>query len=293
MWNTCDCLVALLCCLALSMLGCSREIGEITLEMVPNHGCAPLEVQLRAHAETRAGLKNAFNWTIGKGVQLRGPAVVHTFATPGTYDISLTIAGEKQTKTRGTTIVVNEAELPRVLGLYRQMGCVYQAIKAVQETQIVKRLGKTSLQDLEQRIVGKKLSTRELVTHPLWRREHTHTLSMVDRDQFVDIPLDAFHVLGFVAVGEDLSEAAVFRVRPSPEPAPVSQHQVVTRLVDSWGLENVDPEPQTLRRTRILANAWRYVPAETLTEGLYFLVVRSEDNGRPGISPVALVASNP
>jgi PKD repeat protein len=292
-----SCLVALLCCFAMTVLGCQSEIGEVSIAMVPDHGCVPLKVKLTGKAETPADVSGTFRWTIGKGEQLHGPRVTHTFERSGTYDITLTVVGEKQTKTRVATIQVSEAALPRFPGLYLQQGCAYQAIKKVEEKKLVKRLGKTSLQDLQQRIVGRDLSTRELVTHPLWRREHTHTVYMVHRDQFVDIPLEHFQALGFVAVGEGedvgFGDISLFRILPSPEPVLGQQEQVVTRMVDSWGLDNVAPESLSLIRTRIAGNVMRYVPDGQLTAGLYFMMdVQSEDKGTPGINLVALVASH-
>ena len=291
-WNNCSCLVVLLCCFALTVLGCRREIGKVTIEAVPNHGCAPLRVQLSGTAETQAGINGAFSWTIGNGVLLRGPRLTHTFDTPGTYDISLTVTGEAQTKTRVTTIEVGEAELPGLPGLYVRHECAYRVIKEVGEKKIVQRLGKTLLKDLEQRIEGRKLSTRELFTHPLWRQEHTRTVHRVEHAQFVDLPLEHFPAFGFIVVGENVGKVSLFGILPPPEPAPTQQNQVVTRVVDSWGLENVDPKPHKLIQTRLAENIQHYIPAEKLTEGLYFIEVKREDNARRRISPIALVVSN-
>ncbi len=292
MRNLCRCLVVLLCGLAMTVLGCRSEIGEVTIEMVPDNGCVPLTVALMGKAETGAGISGAFSWRIGKAVQLHGPHVAYTFETPGAYDISLTVVGETQTKTQVTTLQVGEAAHPHLPGLYRQQDCVYQAMQEVEEKKRVKRLGKTSLQDLQQRILGRDLSTLELVSHPLWRREHTHTVYTVDRHRFVEISLERFQALGVVAVGEDVGEVSLFRILPSPEPMQGQQDQVVTRVVDSWGLDNVTPERLTLTRTPLADNVVRYVPDEQLTAGLYVMHVQRQDNATRAISPVAIAASH-
>jgi PKD repeat protein len=292
MGNHHTCLVVGLCCVAITILGCRPEIGKVTIEMLPNHGCAPLQVQLIGQAETRTDITGTFSWTIGKGKQLHGARVAYTFATPGAYDIALTVRGTQHTKTRVVTIQVGEAELPGAPGLYLQHACAYRALKEVEEQKIIKQLGKTSLEDLEQRIVRRKLSTPELLTHPLWRREHTHTVYTVGHDQFVKVPLDRFHSLGFVIVGEDLPEVSLFRILPSPEPASTQPQHVITRIDDSWGLESVAPEPQALVRTRLAENVLRYVPHAKLPEGLYFIAITSKDKASSGIRPVELVASS-
>ena len=290
MWTSRSALVALLCCCVLTMLGCRGEIEEIAIDISPLHGCAPLQVQFVGKAVTRADITGTFSWTIGKATHLSGPQVTHTFETPGKYHIALTVTGEQQTKTRATTVEVGKAELPRLPGLYLQQGCSYRALKEVEEQKFVKQLGKTSLEDLEQRIVGRKLSTPELVTHPLWRREHTHTFYLVDRGQFVDVPLAPFQAYGFVVVGEDVGEVTLFRILPGPETAWPSQ--VVTRVVDSWELENLSPAAHALRRTRMAAQAHRYVPQEQLQAGLYFIAIKGQDKAMPGLRPIALVASH-
>ncbi len=184
--------VVLLLIFVLMVLGCGREIGEVTVGVVPSAGCVPLHVELVGKADVQEGIRPEFRWTIGGDVQLHGPNVQHTFNTPATYAISLTVVGEKHEKTTTASIDVRAAEMPTVPGLYLRQGCAYQAVPSVEVAKEIKQLGKTSLEDLEQRIEGRSLSTLELVTHPLWRREHTHTVHTIARDRFVAVRLMMF-----------------------------------------------------------------------------------------------------
>ena len=293
MWPYRSCLLLVLCCFGMFAYGCRGEIGKTSLEMTPNRGCAPLTVTLRGKADVRSEAPSTLHWTVGKSTQLKGSPVVHTFEHPGTYDITLTVTVEQFTKTRTATIQIGEAEPPNVPGVYVQQGCAYVVLKPVAEHTKVTSFGKTSLEDLQQRIVGRALSTRELVTHPLWRREHTHTVYLVERDQFIDLPVTLFQTRGFVVFGEaDTTEVALFKIVPEAESAPGQSQHIVTRVVDSWGLQSVHPEPQALSRTPQAPNLQRYVPEGNLPEGLYVIDVKSADQTMSGLRPIALVIPN-
>lgn len=282
--------VALMCCVVMSILGCEREIQDLTITTVPAQGCVPLQVELIGAANIQNGANTDFRWLIGKAVELHGPRVRYTFTVPGTHEAALTVSSGEHRKTKTTTIEVREATLPPVPGLYLRSGCTYQELPQVVERSVVKDLGKTSLEDLEQRIVGRPLSTSELVTHPLWRRPHTHKIYTLKRDQFVTIPLNRFQSLGFILVGEEASDAALFQVLTSPEPEEEDVQDVVTRVIDSWGIDDVTPKAQPLRSTEIAPHVLHYLPDSTLTEGFYFIDFKTQGEDTPGISPVALRA---
>lgn len=291
MWHYRCGLLLVLCCIGMLASGCGGEIGKMTMEITPNRGCAPLRVTLRGKAEVRRDVPSTLHWTIGTAAPLQGSPVIYTFEHPGVYEIALTVTVAEFTKTRTARLEVGAAEVPGMPGLYVQQGCTYGALKAVVERTKVSSFGKTSLEDLQQRIVGRVLSTRELVTHPLWRREHTHTVYMIDRDQFVDLSLAAFQTHGFVVVGEaESTEAALFKIVPSAEPGPAQR--MVTRVVDSWGLESIHPEPQPLSNTPQAPHVLRYTPQGPLSEGWYFIDVKSPDQAIAGIRPIALVMAN-
>lgn len=291
MWANDTRFVALICGLALTVLGCSREISQVKITVVPNTGCAPLHVKLIGEAEVQEGISTDFSWTVGGDVTLQGPTVEYTFDNPGTYNIALTVAGKRQTKTSVATIQVREVELPRTTGIYFLQGCEYQAIEEVEEQKAVKELGRTTLADLEQKIVGRPLATAELVTHPLWRRNHTHTVYTVDRDQFVALPLAAVHSLGFLAVGENVTDVSLSSA-PQAKNDPVNASKVVVRLIDSWDVDNMSPELHALRKEKAGDNAFRYLPNERLTEGLYVIDVKKKDQETPGSRPVSLIVSD-
>ena len=283
--------VALMGCVVLGILGCEREIQDLTVATVPAKGCVPLQVELIGAAHIQNGANTDFRWLIGNAVELHGPRVRYTFTIPGTHEAALTVSSGEHHKTKTTTIEVREATLPPVPGLYLRSGCTYQELPQVVERSVVKDLGKTSLEDLEQRIVGRPLSTSELVTHPLWRRPHTHEIYTLKRDQFVTIPLNRFQSLGFVLVGKEASDAALFQVLTSPEPEEEDVQAVVTRVIDSWGIDDVTPKAQPLRSTEIAPHVSHYLPDSTLTEGFYFIDFKTQGEDTPGISPVALRAT--
>jgi hypothetical protein len=291
MWIDCARFVTLIGCVVIGLFGCEREIRDLTLTTVPAQGCIPLQVELIGTANIQNGANTDFRWKIGNAVELRGPQVRYTFTVPGRHEAALTVRSGEHRKTKTTTIEVREATLPPVPGLYLRSGCTYQELPQVVERSVVKDLGKTSLQDLEQRIVGRPLSTSELVTHPLWRRPHTHDLYTLQRDQFVTIPLSRLQSLGFVLVGKEVSDATLFQVLTSPEPERDDVHAVVTRMIDSWGIEDVTPKAQPLRSTEIAPHVSHYMPDGTLTEGLYFIDFKTQGKDTPGISPVALSAT--
>lgn len=289
MWNSWCRYVVLLCCLGLVGLGCQQQAPQIVIEMVPHQGCAPLQVELIANLASSGESQATFHWRIADRVDMQGQRVRHTFASAGVYAVSLTVAADTHTVTRQATLEVGEATLPRLPGLYLQRGCSYHTIPEVTEQQNVEQLGKTSLEDLEQNVVGHTLSTRELLTHPLWRREHTHTLYSIPREQFVKIDLAHFQTHGFAAVDVKAETLLQRLAETGSETTPTTQ--IVTRKVDSWGLDDVLPMPLRLNSTRVTPTVLRYVPATRLSAGLYLIHVKSGDTGSEQIRPVALVGS--
>lgn len=287
MWTSRTGTVALIGCLAFTMMGCNRDIGEVRLRAVPDAGCAPLRVELIGEASVKEGLRVDFRWTIAPEMVLQGPRVEHTFDTPGRHSISLTVVGEKEQTTKTLTITVKNAELPSAAGLYVLTQCTYKPLTEVEEEKMVKELGRTTLEDLQKKIVGRPLATAELVTHPLWRREHTHTVYMMDRKQFVALPLAHFNTHGFVAIGEEWDQIALFSM-PQATPALSYEVNLVTRLIDNWGINNITPEQHTLQRERVADNAFRYTPDTPLSVGLYFIDVKRKGNDVSRISPIAL-----
>jgi hypothetical protein len=287
MWTSRTGTVALIGCLALTMMGCNREIGEVRLRAVPDAGCAPLHVELIGEASVRQGLSVDFRWTITPEIVLQGPRVEHTFDAPGRHNISLTVVGETTQTTKTLTITVKNAALPSAAGLYVLTQCTYKPLSEVEEEKMVKELGRTTLEDLEKKIVGRPLATAELVTHPLWRREHTHAVYMVDREQFVSLPLARFNTHGFVAIGEEWEQIALFSM-PQATPALSYEVNLVTRLIDNWGINNISPEQHQLQRERVADNAFRYIPDMPLTVGRYFIDVKRKGNDVSRISPIAL-----
>jgi PKD repeat protein len=279
--------VTLIGCLALTMMGCNREIDEVRLRAVPDAGCAPLHVELIGEASVKQGLSVDFHWTIAPAIKLQGPRVEHTFDAPGRYSILLTVVGEKEQTTKTLTVTVKNAELPSAAGLYVLTQCTYKPLSEVEEEKMVKELGRTTLEDLEKKIVGRPLATAELVTHPLWRREHTHAVYMVDREQFVSLPLARFNTHGFVAIGEEWEQIALFSL-PQATPALSYEVNLVTRLIDNWGINNISPEQHQLQRERVADNAFRYIPDMPLTVGRYFIDVKRKGNDVSRISPIAL-----
>jgi hypothetical protein len=184
---------------------------------------------------------------------------------------------------------VSEAALPNEPGVYRRLACEYQELPASSEQTQTKSLGKTGLEDLE-KLMGRKLSTPELLTHPLWRREHTHTTYAIERSQFVDMALDHFQQLGFITVGHALGEAALFKIVPSPERD--KSAKIITRMIDSWGRDSVEPEAQALARTELTPEIAHYLPRETLAAGLYFISLQTDGDASSDMHPIALMAAD-
>jgi hypothetical protein len=77
----------------------------------------------------------------------------------------------------------------------------------------------------------------------------------------------------------------------SSEPERDNDDTVVTRLIDSWGIDDVKPRAQPLRSTEMAPHVSHYVPDGTLQEGLYFIDYKTQGKDTPGISPVALIAA--
>ena len=277
------------CVIALLVLGCGREIGDITVEASSTQGCLPLQVELVAQAEIQELVTPSYRWVIENGVELHGERVTYTFTTAGTYEVALTVASNKQRKSKTTTIEVREAELPSLPGVYLRRGCQYQSLPQATVQSIVKSLGKTSLEDLEKYVVGRSLSTSELVTHPQWRRDHTHTVRLLADNQFIRIDLEQFLTLGFVAMGKEVHKVALLQVLPSSEPRPEADRNVVIQVVDSWDIANVTPEVKGLRRQPLSPQVVHYTPDEKLVAGRYLIEFQAEGQKTPSLSPIELM----
>lgn len=271
------------------MMACVQDISRVRIETEPDEGCAPLKVSLIGSATVRDGVEVGYRWTVNGEILPDTDRVDYAFRRPGAYEIALTVSSEQEAHTQTTVLNVSEATLPSEPGVYRRLDCGYLALSVGSEQTQTTSLGKTSLEDLE-RIMGRKLSTPELVTHPLWRREHTHTTYTLARSQFGEVALDHFQQLGFITVGKSLGEAMLFKVVPNPEPEPPDQ--VVTRMVDSWGKASIEPETQALERTELTPDIAHYLPLDALTAGLYFISVQPEADAPPAIRPIELVAAN-
>ncbi len=138
--------------------------------------------------------------------------------------------------------------------------------------------------------MGRKLSTLELWNHPLWRREHTHTTHTIERTQFGEMALGHFQQLGFITVGKALGEAALFKVVPGSEPEEPAQ--IITRMIDSWGKESVEPQSHALERTELTPDIAHYLPRDELTAGLYFISLPPGEGALSDIRPITLVAAD-
>ena len=90
-------------------------------------------------------------------------------------------------------------------------------------------------------------------------------------------PLERFHAFGVLAVGETVQDVTLLRLIPTPEADSVKQTRVVTRVMDSWGIDTVEPERLDLKRIAIEAHAVQYMPTDTLEPGLYLIEVRAEE----------------
>jgi len=288
MWiNHTTCITLISCC-ALTILACNGDITEVRLKIVPDTGCVPLHVEFTGEAKTKESLNVQFRWLIAPEVMLHGPRVEYTFEVPGKYDISLLVLGEKQKKTKTATIVVKNAALPHYTGIFVLQQCTYHPLKEVEEQLRVKELGRTTLEDLETKIVGRPLATSELVTHPLWRREHTYTIYTVDREQFVPLSVERFNTRGFLIIGEELSQVVLLGIPSSPVDPP-HEDQVVSRLIDSWNIASVSPKSYPLKRERVADRAFRYTPVTPVIAGLYMIDFQRQDNQTGHFSPVDLV----
>jgi len=270
------------------MVGCEKDISQVRIEMHPDQGCAPLEVALVGIATVRDGVEVTYRWTVNGEVLSDGNRVQYAVSHPGTYDIVFTVASEQEERSQTAELTVSEATLPNEPGVYRRLDCGYQALAVGSEQTQTTALGKTSLEDLEH-IMGRKLSTPELVTHPLWRREHTHTTYMMERAQFGEMALAQFQQFGFITVGSQFEEARLFKIAPNPEPK--QPDKIVTRMIDSWGKESVEPQTQALERTELTPEIAHYVLREALTPGLYLISVAPGEGGPPAMYPMALEAS--
>ncbi len=271
------------------MTGCQQEISKVRIDMQPDKGCAPLKVSLVGAATVRDGVEVGYRWAVNGEILPDNRRVEYTFRRPGTYEIAFTVTSEQEEQTQTAVLNVSEATLPNEPGVYRRLDCGYQALAVGSELIQTASLGKTTLEDLE-KIMGRKLSTPELVLHPLWRREHTHATYTIERAQFGEMALDHFQQLGFITVGEDVGEATLFKMAPSPEPEPPDH--IVTRMIDSWGKESVEPETQALERTELTPEVAHYVPRDALTAGLYVISVQPGEDAPPAMRPIALVAAD-
>lgn len=268
------------------IIGCKPDISEVRIKMDPDQGCAPLKVSLVGAAMVRDGVDVGYRWNVNGEVLTNSNRVQYAFRRPGVYDIVFTVASEQQEQSQTAVLNVSEAPLPNEPGVYRRLDCGYQALAVGHEQTQTVSLGKTTLEDLEH-IMGRKLSTPELVMHPLWRREHTHTTYMIERSQFGEMALDHFQQLGFITVGNALGEAALFKIVPNSEPK--QPDQIISRMIDSWGKESVEPQLQALERTELTPQIAHYLPRDTLTAGFYFISVQSAEDEPPAIRPIALV----
>ncbi len=269
------------------MMGCNQDISGVRIDMEPNQGCAPLNVALTGKATVRDGVDVQYRWTVnGEALQPGNKRVQYAFSNPGAYDIAFTVASGKQQKTQTAVFDVSEAKVPDTPGVYRRQACAYESLPQVTEETQAKSLGKTTLEDLRKYIVAEKQSTPELMRHPLWRQDRTHTTHTIERSQFVDVPLDHFQRFGFITIGKALGEATLHKVVQSPEPGETGN--VLTRMIDSWGKESVAPPPQALQRTELAPEIVHYLPSTELTAGLYVISLPKEDGELPVMSPVAL-----
>ncbi|ETW98341.1 MAG: hypothetical protein ETSY1_19155 [Candidatus Entotheonella factor] len=285
MWMMCA-RIGILIASLMMIMGCNQDISEVHIEMDPDQGCAPLQVSLVGAATVRDGVDVGYRWNVNGEVLSNSNRVQYAFRRPGTYDIVLTVASAQQERSQTAVLNVSEAPLPNEPDVYRRLDCGYQALAIGQEQTQTVSLGKTTLEDLE-RIMGRKLSTPELVLHPLWRREHTHTTHTIERSQFGEMALDHFQQLGFITVGNALGEATLFKIAPNPEPK--QPNQIVSRMIDSWGKESIEPQTQALERTELTPQIAHYLPRDTLTAGFYFISVPSDEDEPPAIRPFALV----
>ncbi len=271
------------------MIGCVQDISQVRIEMQPDEGCAPLMVSFVGSATVRDGVEVGYRWAVNGEILPNRDQVQYAFRRPGTYEVAFTVASEQEEKTETAMLNVSEAILPNEPGVYRRLDCGYQALAVGHEQMQTTSLGKTTLEDLEQ-IMGRKLSTPELVLHPLWRREHTHTTHTIERTQFGEMALDHFQQLGFITVGKTFGEVVLFKLVPNPEPEP--PEQIVTRMIDSWGKESIEPTPQALERMELTPDIAHYLPIKALTAGFYFISVRPEEDASPALRPIALVAAD-
>jgi hypothetical protein len=113
---------------------------------------------------------------------------------------------------------------------------------------------------------------------------------MVAREQFASLPRERFTTHGIVAVGEEFEQIALLSM-PQPTSVPNYEVKMVTRLIDNWGLHNVNPEPRTLQRERVADNVFRYVPDMPLSAGHYFIEVKRKGQDTSRVHPIALVDS--
>jgi PKD repeat protein len=66
------------------------EAPQAAFTRTPSFGPAPLDVQFQ---DTSLGLVSSWNWDFGDGGVASGPAPTHTYSTPGSYTVSLTVGG--------------------------------------------------------------------------------------------------------------------------------------------------------------------------------------------------------
>jgi hypothetical protein len=110
----------------------------------------------------------------------------------------------------------------------------------------------------------------------------------MERTQFVEMALGHFQQFGFITVGNDFGEATLHQIVPNPEPE--QPDRIVTRMIDSWGQESVEPQTQALERTELTPDIAHYVPRDALTPGLYLISVRPGEGEPAAMYPIALEA---
>jgi hypothetical protein len=132
---------------------CSDRVTMISLGMAGSHfagtptsGPAPLQVQFSANSEP--GIAATWSWDFGDGTYGSGINPVHTYTTPGTYTVKLTVrqslanvnypasasfsCGEESTWQKDAMIQVTGTTVTRDLGLSGSKGTVIPSDGVIQ-----------------------------------------------------------------------------------------------------------------------------------------------------------------